>query len=111
MSLATLLNQPVTIEHVGDGALDAYGVAAQSISDTVTVDGFLEPFLETEQLVEAQTYTTSWRLFLPAGTVIAAHDLVAVNGVTYEIHEVLPFTNPRTQLLHHFECRVVEIEG
>lgn len=109
---ADLLSQTVTITNRTDGTPDGYGVATKVAATPVSAAAFLEPIQETEQLVEAETYRTTWRLFLLPDAQIAATDLVAdSNGVVYQVLEVLPFSNARSGLLHHIECRLERVQG
>lgn len=113
MSYADYLRQTVTIQPVVESttAVDDQGNPVKSDGATITTVGLLEPLSEQEQLVQAETYRVTHRLFLPAGTAINGPDLVQVNGTTFEVLEVLPFINPRTNEDHHIECRLVEVIG
>jgi hypothetical protein len=114
VSLTSLLSQNLTVRHTApSSSLDDYGMATPVVTDSDDdVRGLLEPLSEQEQLVEAQTYRTEWRLYLLPQTEVKPQDLVVDElGQTYEILEVLPFFNPRAQEPHHIECRVVEIAG
>ena len=111
MALRDLLQQPVTINHVAETASDAYGDPEPSVASTTSTKGWLDPVSETEELIEQETTRTLWRLFLPAGTTVAAGDQASVALRSLRIIEVLPFTNPRTGEAHHVECRVLEEVG
>ncbi len=108
-----LLRQTGTITNRSDGtAANSYGVPAKAAADPVTTAYYLEPIQETEQLVEAETYITTWRLFLPPLTPITAMALFAdANAVVYQVLEVLPFTNARSGQAHHIECRLEQVQG
>jgi hypothetical protein len=107
-----LLQQTVTITSRVDGSTDGYGVPAKTTTATATAPAYLEPIEETQQLVEAETYRTTWKLFLLPDASISTEDLVTdANGVVYQVLMVLPFTNARTGQLHHIECRLEEVQG
>lgn len=107
-----LLRQTVTITNRSDGIKDAYNVPAKTTTGTVTACAYLEPIDETSQLVEAETYITRWKLFLLPDVVIDADDLVTdANEVVYQVLEVLPFTNARSGVLHHIECKLAQVQG
>lgn len=107
-----LLTQTGSITNRTDGTKNAYNVPAKVDADPVATVYYLEPIEETEQLVEAETYITTWRLFLPADTPIDAMALFTdANDVVYQVLEVLPFFNPRTAESHHIECKLAQVKG
>lgn len=111
-TFSDLLSQTVTITTRADGTPDAYGVPAKTDTGTETSPAYIEPVEETEQLVEAETYKTTFKLFLPPDAAISAEDLVTdSNSVVYQVIEVLPFTNARTGQPHHIECRLELVQG
>ena len=110
-SLGHLLSQTATISHVGELGTDSYGNPEKSIASIDVAPCILMPMVETEQLLEAETAITEYRLILGPGVPIAVEDQVAVAGVPYICHEALPWVNPRTGAAHHVEARVAVTTG
>lgn len=112
MAFTDLLSQTGTITNRTDGDPDSFGVPVKVPADPFSTPCYLEPLEETEQLVGAETYVTKWRLFLPADTAIDAMALFTdSSSVVYQVIEVLPFINPRTDEPHHIECKLEQVKG
>jgi hypothetical protein len=104
VSLAALLNQPVTVER-RPGHLE---------EPTVTFDvrAYLEPLNETEVLDGQETYVTTWRVFLPVGTEMDAADTILLgDGRRLEVVSALSLYNPLRRRAAHVECRCKEVDG
>ena len=107
MSLRSLLNEPVTVQHVDASGVDVYGNATNtSLSTTATV-GYLEQTVSTENQVDRDTVVTDWQAFLPAGTQIDPNDRLVFNTGTFEVVG-LPavFYNPRTRRDAYVLCHL-----
>jgi hypothetical protein len=108
MSLATLLNRPVTIiGRSASGDEDAYGndVATETLTETVCE---LQQVRREEPAGEGETTRTDWLLILPAGTPVRTGDIAVVGGLEYElVGDPWQARNPRTRVESHIEatCR------
>lgn len=108
MSLADLLNRPVTIvQRSLSGTEDAYGndVATEALIKTV---GELQQVRRDEPTGEGETTRTDWLLILPAGTPVRTGDVATIDGLEYElVGDPAIWRNPRTQAVSHIEatCR------
>lgn len=108
MSLADLLNRPVTVlqRSTGDDVVDEYGNA---IADTVTIEtvGELQQCRRDEPAGAGELSVSDWLLVLPAATLIRTGDAVVVDGQVYElVGDPWIARNPRTQTVSHIECTV-----
>lgn len=112
MSLAGLLNQPLTIQRRGSTSRDEYGNDVPGTISTVEVDGYVEQTAATEITVDRETYTTDWLVVLPAGTPIDGSDRIVHGGKLLEVigspHEAW---NPRRRMVDHIEARCRESDG
>lgn len=110
MSLADLLNLPVTIvRRTGedDGAFDP--VPSEALVQTV---GELQQTQRAEPAAEGELSVTTWLLVLPAGTAVDTGDAVVAGGQTFEVvGDPWPARNPRTRLASHVECTVRRTGG
>lgn len=105
MPLSALMNQPVTITTVTDGAVDRYGNPTADTSVTTDTVGYLEQASGTERGDDDAVEVLRWLLVLPAGTAITADDTVTVDGATFEVAgPPWQVHNPRTGLTDHIEC-------
>lgn len=114
MTLAGLLNEPVTI-HRRTPALtrDIYGNLEEGDTSTFPTVAYLEQQTATEILVDRETYVSDWKGYLLAGTPIAGRDLIVdAAGVTYEVIG-LPDTayNPRTRADSHVVVNLRVVTG
>jgi hypothetical protein len=112
MSLATLLNRPVTIvRRSASGDTDPYGNEIEAETSTETV-GELQQQQRTEPGAQGELSQTNWLLILPAGTEIGTADAIIVNGQEYEmVGDPWPARNPRTHEQSHVECTVRRTAG
>ncbi len=112
MSLAALLNRPVTIiRRTESGDVDAYG---NTVYDEAMVDvlGELQQIRRDEPGGEGETSDTKWALFLPAGTALSTRDIVLVEDEEYEvIGEPWSARNPLEQALSHVEATLRRVAG
>jgi hypothetical protein len=113
MSLANLLNQPLSLQRVTASTVDEYGNAVTgAYGAPVTVLGFLEQTASTEIQVDRDTIITEWQCFLPTGTVIGPLDRISYQGQTFEvIGSPASWWNPRTQVESHFIVALRTVVG
>lgn len=111
MTLARHLIQTVTITHVSPGAADRYGDTTTSTS-TTTTPGRIDQLATDEQIAAGDFTTTVLRLFVPAGTPLAAADRVTVAGDS-TVYQVAGDPNVvlGARAAHHIEARLKVIEG
>src|SRR5437660_6251376 len=106
MSLATLLRTPVEVQH-----RDITG----AVTDTLEPLGYLEPTADIEPnseepwIVAAETYRTTWRLFLTPDVPIDSADRVVIGGRTFDVVDVHQAANARTTVIHHKEATVTRL--
>jgi len=107
MSLAALMSEPVTVQHVD---------VNRAVVDTVTTTAYIEPIgqvlpdSEEPWVVASETYRTTWRLFVPAGTDIDAADRVVVeDGTIYEVVDAHGYRNARSNAVSHIEATLTRI--
>jgi len=110
MSLARLLNQPLTVQTVTT-TLDDYGNAVPGpLGAPVAALGYLEQSTTTEYLAGRQATVTTWLAFLAAGTAIHPMDYINREGQTFQVSgEPWHVWNPRTKAVHHIECKLTEV--
>lgn len=105
MSLAALLNRPVTIvQRSSSGTVDEFGgeTATETLVETV---GELQQQRRDEQADAGELSDTRWLLVLPAGTEIDTGDGVLIDGEVFEvIGAPWEARNPRTMLVSHIEA-------
>jgi len=113
MSLAKLLNQPLSLQRITASTTDPYGnVITGGFGAPVTVLGFLEQVSSTETQVDRDTTVTEWKCFLPTGTVIGPLDRITFQGQTFEvIGSPASWWNPRTQTESHFTVALRTVIG
>jgi hypothetical protein len=109
MTLAHLLNQPLTIQTMGGTTTDEYGnTVLAPAGDPVPGVGLLDQKDTIEFLNGRQTVVTKWKAFLPAGTVIGATDYINFDAQKFQVDgEPWPVYNPRTRQVSHIECTLV----
>lgn len=105
MSLAALLNRPITvIRRSTSGSTDDFGNDQPTESLIQTV-GELQQRRRDEPDAEGELSDTQWTLFLPAGTDIATGDAIVCDGLIYElVGDPWDVRNPRLQAQSHIEC-------
>lgn len=112
MSLAGLLNQPLTIQRRGVVGTDEYGNDVLGTVSTPAAVGYVEQTAAKEITVGQETYTTDWLVVLPAGTAIDGSDRIVHDGRLLEVigspHEAW---NPRRRAVDHVEVRAREVTG
>lgn len=105
MSLASLLNRPITIVHrTTSGDTDAFGndVPTETLISTT---GELQQRQRKEAEDEGELSDAQWTLFLLPGTDIATGDAIVCDGQIYElVGDPWDARNPRTQIFSHIEC-------
>lgn len=104
MSLAALLNRPLTVLLRTDSS--AVDEAGDTVYDETPVDvlGELQQIRRDEPTGE-EFSDTSWNLYLPAGTQISAGDVVLDGDDAYEVvGSPWEARNPRTQTVSHIEA-------
>lgn len=112
MTLARLLNQPVTIQSRTATAHDGYGNELEGTLSTVDTVGYLEQTDSTEITVDRETYISNWVAYLPAGTVVVGSDRIIYAGQTFEV--IGPpdrVWNPRLRRESHVVARLRNTSG
>lgn len=113
MSIARLMNQPLTVQKVGAPTQDAYGSwIPGDVGAPVATTGFLTQESSTEFLVNRDTTVTLWKAFLPGGTDVGHLDYINFNGQKFQVDgEPYHVWNPRTQSVAFIECKLVVVSG
>lgn len=112
MTLAALLNQPVTITRRLRGAsTDRFGNEIPDEQFETTV-GELQQRQSTEPAGEGETAASDFLLILPAGTDLTTADIVTVDGQDYQVTgDPWRARNPRTQTYSHVQATVRRVAG
>ena len=112
MSLARLMNQPLTIQKVGGSAVDEYGNAiAGAVGAPISVLGYLEQSQTVETLEDRDTVVSKWVAYLPAGSNVGAFDRINFNGQSFEVDgEPWQVYNPRTQAVSHLQMNLTVVK-
>lgn len=119
MTLARLLNQPVTVRHYQEGARDALNNATDDWDEGASYDAYLEqrPIqrdLEGAELLAGRdTRISDFLLVLPSSAVIGPLDrVVDADDRTYEVvGDPQAVWNPRRSVVSHIEAVLRRIEG
>jgi len=100
-----LLRLTGTLVHLGDeDDRDEYNNIIRAETEA-TVACWVEQTQRSEDTVDTDQQAETYRLFLPAGTVVSGSDRLTVNGSTYElIGPPWPAVNPRTTVTSHIEA-------
>ena len=109
MSLARLLNQPLTIQTMGGTTTDEYGNTIPSpVGSPIAGFGLLDQSSTVEYLNDRQTVVTKWKAFLPVGTAVGPMDYINFESQKFQVDGVpWPVYNPRTKQVSHIECVLV----
>lgn len=112
MSLARLMNQPLTIQKVGGTAVDEYGNAiAGALGSPIPAVGYLAQRQTVETLNDRDTIVSTWEAFMPAGSNIGAFDRINFNGQSFEVSgEPWQVYNPRTQTVSHLQMSLTVVK-
>lgn len=113
MSLARLMNQPLTIQQVGVAGVDQYGdEQAANIGAPVAVVGYLDQQTSIEHLNDRDTVVSQWQCFLPAGTAVGHLDFINFQSQKFQVDgEPNTAYNPRTRQVSHVVCKLVVVNG
>lgn len=114
MSLANILNQPITIQTMAAATVaDDYGNKKPAASGSPTSAlAFIEQLTSAEDLLNRDTTKTHWRCFLPKGTAIGHLDRITFGSQTFEVDgEPWVVWNPGRQKISHVVCFLVSING
>lgn len=111
MSLARLMNQPLTIQKVGGSAVDEYGNAiAGALGSPIATVGYLEQKQTVETLNDRDTIVSTWVAYLPANSGIAAFDRINFNGQSFEVSgDPWQVYNPRAGAVSHLQMDVTVV--
>ena len=113
MSLSRLMSQPLTVQSVGPATQDVYGTWIPGpLGAQVAVSGYLEQTSTVEFLVNRDTTVTTWKAYLPAGTVITPQSYINLNAQVFQV-DGAPWQvwNPRTKAVDHIECKLTVVTG
>lgn len=107
MSLAALLNRPMTLVQRGMSSdVDEFGNVVP-VETLVPIVGELQQTRMDEPLGSGELSDTHWILFVPAGTPLGTGDAIVADGQVYElVGDPWQARNPRTQVASHIECRL-----
>lgn len=111
MSLARLLNQPLTIQTMGVATKDIYGNTIQAPAGVpVAGVGLLDQKDTIEYVNGRDTVVTKWKCFLPASTLIGKLDYINFGGQKFQVDgEPYQVYNPRLRAVSHIECKLIEV--
>jgi hypothetical protein len=113
MSIARLMNQPLTVQAMGPTTQDTYGDwIPGEVGAAVPVSGYLEQSSSVEFLVNRDTTVTTWKAFLPATTVVTALSYINFGGQKFQV-DGAPWHaySPRSRSVDHIECKLVVVDG
>lgn len=113
MSITRLMTQPLTVQAMGPTVQDVYNDwVPGAIGDPVPVLGYLEQSTSVEFLLNRDTTITTWKAFLPAGTLVTPLSLVNFGEQVFQV-DGAPWSayNPRTKVVSHIECKLVVVTG
>ena len=112
MSLARLMNQPLTVQTFASTSVDAYGDEAKGFGVSVDTVGYLEQLSSVEFVNGRDTTVSQWRAYLPAVTVIGRLDRISFQSQLFQVdgepHHVY---NPRTRSVSHIQCHLIVVVG
>ena len=113
MSLARMMSQALTVQAVGPATQDVYGSWVPGpIGPPVAVNGYLEQTSTVEFLVNRDTTVTTWKAYLPAGTVITPQSYINLGGQKFQVDgEPWQVYSPRLKATDHIECKLTVISG
>lgn len=114
MPIEALLTQTGTVRRRGVTGTDGYGNDVAGTTSTYETPCFLEQTDATEILVDRETYVSSWRLFLPAGSELSAADQFVLDGrgdVFEVVGEPDRLWHPVRRVEHHVEARLTVVIG
>jgi hypothetical protein len=111
MSLARLMNQPLTVQAVGPATLDAYGNSVPgSLGLPVAEFGYLEQVDTIEFVLDRQTTVSHWAAFLFAESVVTPMAYINFQGQRWQVNgEPWHVYNPRTRAVSHIKCKLVVV--
>jgi hypothetical protein len=111
MSLAKLLNQPLTLVKNNTASVDEYGNTIQGNGTTSTIHGYLEQTTSNEVLDDRDTVVSGWQVFLPADAVVTAFDRLVFAGKTFEV-DGSPWSvyNPRVGSVSHIQANLKVVQ-
>ena len=110
MSLASLINRPVTLRHkTGGTSIDRDG---NEIPEVVEIDTVCELQQRQRRENEEQIGDATWVAFFLPGETIGSGDELVVDNVVYQVEgDPWPARNPRTQQASHIEATLRRMAG
>lgn len=112
MSLASLLNQPVTVKNFGVTGTDSLGNETFGVTATTSTVGYVEQDQQSEVTGDQNTEVVDWTVWLPFGTVVGGRDRIEVGPIELEV--IGPpdaVWNPRTQTNSHIRLKARSVNG
>jgi hypothetical protein len=111
MSLARLMNQPLTVQALGGAAKDEYGNTVPGpVGSVVPELGFLEQKDTIEYLTDRQTVVSKWKAFLFPDSTVTALAFINFNAQKFQVDgEPWHIYNPRTKSVSHIECKLTVV--
>ena len=112
MTIARLMNQPLTIQKVGGSSVDEYGNAlSAALGAPISSLGYLEQKQTVETLNDRDTIVSTWVAYLPADANIAAFDRINFQSQSFEVSgEPWHVYNPRTQAVSHLQMDLTVVK-
>ena len=113
MSLSRLMSQALTVQAMGPATQDVYGSwVVGELGPPVAVSGYLEQTSTVEFISLRDTTVTTWKAYLPAGTVITPLSYINLGGQKFQV-DGQPWLvySPRLKTTDHIECKLVVVSG
>lgn len=112
MSLARLMDQPITILHAPTAA-NRYGGNDLDWANATTTDTvcWVNDIASTEVVDGRDALVSHWHLYLPAGTAITGKDRVRIDGQLYEVDGPISTASRPGKGVHHLECHLLLVKG
>jgi len=107
------MSQPLTVQAWGIVGQDTYGGNIMgAVGAPVAVSGYLEQSTTVEVVLNRDTTVTTWKAYLPVGTVVTPLSLVNYDAQVFQV-DGAPFNafNPRTKSVSHIECKLIVVTG
>lgn len=114
MSLARLMDTPVTIIHAGTVPNSYGGTDLDWTDEAVTTADTLCWFndISSSEVIDGRDALISvFHLYLPADTAIEGIDRVLIAGTLYEVDGPISTAGRPQRGVHHLECHLRLVEG
>lgn len=106
MSLASLLQQPVTVQTIGVTGTDSLGNETHGVTSSASTVAYVARTGADEVSGDQQTEGADWTVFLPVDTVITGYDRIVSGLLVLEvIGPPEQVWNPRTGVYSHVRLK------